>query len=539
MLNENQYKRLQAMGLPPQVVNQVVQAAGGYQKPETVGGFIQNVGRSGAKLVGDTASAILNPIDTAKNVVGLGASIISNVLPGEQGNEQLARDVGRFYVDRYGGLDKAWNTFYNDPVGMAADISTVLGGAGAVAKLGKFGKFADTLSDISRATDPFRVPGKVIGAAGRGVSRLGIKAPNIKGGVSSTLLRESDDILTRGMGNPKSLEKARGLSPVPMGELFDKYNLYDRSPETFGDAARSANKMGRSMLEAAPVSVETRRIVQLFDDEIAKLSRKAKTSTKAQLAMQELMNRKQMYLQGIQTPDMSTPLAVDATRAYDIKSNFQGDLPRSSFGMPSGEIGRNLGVKKAYQTLLSGVEEQAPGIKDIGREQAALRKLKDVAKASEARGSARQNLNFSKLGSATAGGVVAGIPGAIAGYVGERVVNSPQFLGAASKTLRGTGKALQSGSKASGMAKNVINRIPSSVRQTAPKVPGALYTQSRVNRMIPQQQAPTVVPASDRPMAEKKPRFTVEQFKQPKQKNVFNNNAAFGGTFSVKRGNFS
>lgn len=509
----------------------------GLTEKKTIGGFLGNVGKSGEKLIGDTASAIFNPIDTAKNVLGLGSSIIANLIPGEQGNEDLARQVGKFYVDRYGGLDNAWNTFYTDPVGMAADISTVLGGAGAVAKLGKFGKVADTLSDLSRASDPFRVPGKIIGAAGEGASRLGIKAPKVRGGVSNALLKESDNILTRGMGNPRQLEKARGVSPIPMNDLFEKYNLYDRSPEAFGDAAKSANTKARSMLSAAPASVDTRRILQLFDDEIAKLSRSAKSSTKSQLAMQELMNRKQMFLDGIQTSENATPLVNDAASVYDIKSAFQGDLPPSSFGMPSGEIGKNLGVKKAYQTLLSGIEEQAPGIKNIGREQSALRKLQDIAKASESRGSARQNLNFSKLGSATAGGVIAGIPGAVVGYAGERIVNSPQFLGLASKGLRTTGNAMKSGSGAVKMAKTGFNKIPAPVRQGIQQTPNALYQSSRVNRMIPQQQ-PVVVPPSNRPIAQNKSGFTVEQFKKKEQpKSVFTNNSAFGSNFRLKARN--
>lgn len=493
---------------------------------KTMSGFLGNIGKSGVKLVGDIGSAVLNPVDTAKSLYGLGSGIVQMAIPGEQGNEKLAKAVGQFYVNRYGSLDNAWNSFYSDPVGVAADVSTVLGlGAGAT-KLAGLGKLSKGLSTASKIVDPLNVVSKTKFIP----SKL---KPNIGGKLGNALLSESENILTRGMGNPKSLEKAKGVSPVTMNELFAKYKLYDRSPETFGEAAKTANKTGKSILESAPTSIDTRRIVKLFDDEISKFSQQAKTSTKAQLAMQELINRKQMFLDGIQNPNVSTPLMSDASKVYDIKSAFQGDLPPTSFGMPSGEIGKNLGVKKAYQTLLSGIEEQAPGIKNVGREQSALLKLQDIAKASESRGAARQNLNFSKLGSAGIGGLVAGVPGAVGGFVAERIANSPQFLGASSRGLEMAGRVL-----------NTKTPVPNLVKQGL----NAGYQSGKVGRMINVDQGKTYqekplqttqlkqvknVPYKPSIPQVKKQLLTAE-IKYTPPKNVFKNKSGFGKQFKLK-----
>lgn len=522
------------MGLPQGLVDQVVNKAGGVEKQKSLGGFAGNILGSGAKLVGDIGSAVLNPIDTAKNIYNLGSGIVQLAIPEEQGNEKLARAVGQFYADRYGGLDKAWNTLYNDPVGMAADISTVLGGGGALLKgVGSLSKASgltragSVLSKAGRTIDPLSVVGKAGGVIGKGKSKL-----------AGALASESENLLTRGMGNPQTLKKAKGVSPITMRELFSKYNTYDRTPEAFQAGAKQAQSMAKGLLEQAPTSIDTRRILSLFDEEIAKLQSGAKTSTKMANALDELVARKQMFLDGIQNENVSTPLMSDASKVYGIKSAFQGDVPPSSFGMPTQEVGKNLGTTKAYQTLLRGIEEQAPGIKNLGREQSALIKLEEMARASGARGAARQNINFSKLGSATAGGVVAGIPGAVVGYVGERIANSPQFLAGSSKAMELGSKALSKPIKIPtrvGRGANLVyqgarvGRMTNTNRYETPK-----HTQSQV--LTPQNpKNVTYNPSIPQPV--KKPVLTKQiKYKAP---NVFNNKSSFGKTFKLKTGSFN
>lgn len=498
--------KARSLGYSTDEIQQFMKSRGLTEK-KTIGGFFKNVGDSAEDVVTGLANTVLHPIDTAKSLYGLGSGIVQLAIPGEQGNEELARQVGQFYADRYGSLDKAYESFYKDPVGVAMDASTVLGIGASGAKLAGLGKTSKALGTASKVTDPLSVVGSTGKLFGRGRKKL-----------AGSLASESENILTRGMGNPMTLKKAKGVSPVSMNKLFSKYNLYDRSPEAFQAGFKQANTQAKGLLKSAPTSIKTTDILKLLDDEIAKLSSKAKTSTKSRLAMEELMGRKQMFLEGIQNPNVSTPLINDASKVYDIKSAFQGDLPPSSFGMPSGEIGKNLGVKKAYQTLLTGVENKAPGIKNLGREQSALLKLKDIATSQQARGAAKQNINFSRMGGAGVGGILGGIPGAVGGYVAERVANSPQFLG-------GTSKALQMGSN----ALNKGMKIPEAVR----KFGNTGYGGVKASRLLT-----AGVPSQDKPS--RKVKSTKVQTYKPsisQPKNVFKNRSAFGSKFKLKARN--
>ena len=72
---------------------------------------IKNTPASAVKLGRDILAPIFSPIETAKSIGAVGASVISLLRPGEQGNEELAKQVGQFYADRYGSLENIKRTF--------------------------------------------------------------------------------------------------------------------------------------------------------------------------------------------------------------------------------------------------------------------------------------------------------------------------------------------------------------------------------------------------------------------------------------------
>jgi len=118
-------------------------------EPErTLGGFAGNVIKSGYNVAKGVAGAVMHPIDTASGLVDVGAGALQNVLPksvvdfvnkfdsdpaAAKRAVAAADAVGGVYKEKYGGLDKIKKTLYEDPVGAAADISTLLtGGAGLI-----------------------------------------------------------------------------------------------------------------------------------------------------------------------------------------------------------------------------------------------------------------------------------------------------------------------------------------------------------------------------------------------------------------------
>ena len=136
---------------------------------------LSNVDESGLQLLNDIVTPLLSPIQTAKDLKALGSSVINLFKEGEQGNEDLARQVGQFFKDRYGGLENIKRTFATDPVGMLSDISIILTGGATLAP--KASATANVLSKASKITSPIETAlgttvGKTASAAGEGVKQV-------------------------------------------------------------------------------------------------------------------------------------------------------------------------------------------------------------------------------------------------------------------------------------------------------------------------------------------------------------------------------
>ena len=139
---------------------------------------IRNIPASGKQLATDIITPLLNPVQTAKDIKELGSSVINLIRPGEQGNEELGRQVGQFFVDRYGSLDAIKKTFAEDPVAMLSDLSIIFTGGATLAP-----KASATASILSKAAK--------IDPVSAGVSVAGMplkilpKAAEVIGGVPS------------------------------------------------------------------------------------------------------------------------------------------------------------------------------------------------------------------------------------------------------------------------------------------------------------------------------------------------------------------
>jgi|LULM01.1.fsa_nt_gb hypothetical protein len=114
----------------------------------TISQAVTNIPSSAKQLGYDMIQPIMHPIQTAKSLKDLGSSIINLFVPGEQGNEQLAKEVGNYFKERYGGLDNIKQTFATDPVALLSDVSIILSGGAMIAPKGS--ALAGTLSKASK-----------------------------------------------------------------------------------------------------------------------------------------------------------------------------------------------------------------------------------------------------------------------------------------------------------------------------------------------------------------------------------------------------
>lgn len=145
-------------------------ASGSWDQPkpwkDVPGEAVGNVPSSAANLASGLWQAVSNPVDTATGVWDLAAGGLRNALPekfvskieGGKPNpsalraSQTASAAGQFYKQRYGTVEGLKNTIATDPVGAAADLSTVLAGGAAVAP--KASMAAQTLNRASQLTNP-------------------------------------------------------------------------------------------------------------------------------------------------------------------------------------------------------------------------------------------------------------------------------------------------------------------------------------------------------------------------------------------------
>lgn len=168
---------------------------------------LKNIPSSAGNFASGIYQAVRHPIDTAGNVLDMAAGGLHNALPRAltgaidriAPNPQATRRavstadaVGQFYKDRYGSMDGLKNTLATDPVGVAADISTLAaGGAGLARVAGKVpgaAKAAEVLQQASRVTNPVNAVSPVVkgavnlgGAAGKNLLGLttGVGAENV------------------------------------------------------------------------------------------------------------------------------------------------------------------------------------------------------------------------------------------------------------------------------------------------------------------------------------------------------------------------
>ena len=156
---------------------------------------ISNIPSSTGQFVMDTIQPILNPIDTVKHLGNLVAGLNKKTVDSAMKNdgpistinqmglamnpiaafaEYLRQSTGgedkavyvdavtKYADDRYGGADNFLKTLQEDPVGVIADASMILTGAGATSRIPTLTKAGKYIDPINTAVNAVRVAGKAI-----------------------------------------------------------------------------------------------------------------------------------------------------------------------------------------------------------------------------------------------------------------------------------------------------------------------------------------------------------------------------------------
>ena len=134
--------------------------------------------QSGEKTIRETVQPFLHPVEAAENFKNLTYGILQ-MTGMKEGDEYLpyAQQAGKFLDNRYGSWDAVKRTLAEDPIGLLADLSIVMGGAStAVRAAGMGGKLTRAATTISRELQPASMVARAVqapGAAARGVVEAG------------------------------------------------------------------------------------------------------------------------------------------------------------------------------------------------------------------------------------------------------------------------------------------------------------------------------------------------------------------------------
>lgn len=207
------------------------------QAPESpsVGGFLKNTVQSGANFVGNTANALLHPIQTVQNIGGAAVGAAQEL--GGQTNDNTAKfdALTNYFKERYGGVDKLLHTAYTDPVGLAADVSAALGVGGGIAGFASKGAEAAGLGQAA-----VEAGGADFIAGGEGAANL---TRSTAGSGLAGALDTTSDIASKGseLTNPLTpIVKGAGYLLNKAGDISDIIkNPSSYTPEEIANSTRA------------------------------------------------------------------------------------------------------------------------------------------------------------------------------------------------------------------------------------------------------------------------------------------------------------
>lgn len=242
-------------------------------------GFGGNVLSSGANLVGGIAHAVTHPLETTKGILDVGAGALQNVLPksvvdtvnkidtlfnadpNAAKRAVVAADaMGGVYKEKYGSWDKIKNTLYTDPVGAAADLSTILGlGGGALKTVAGAAKVAGApemaanvarviapVETMANATNPLSMPGRIPLPFGKNV---GERAAQVGGAIAQLPGKTAEYI--GNVLNPKEaalLKMTEGQAPAVIEAIRNNQGIVEGYNPS---VAERASGLGLTKLSAA------------------------------------------------------------------------------------------------------------------------------------------------------------------------------------------------------------------------------------------------------------------------------------------------
>jgi hypothetical protein len=223
------------------------------------------------QMILDLGSMVLHPIQTGKSLFQLGSGMVELLIPGgeEDGNEELARAVGAYMKERYGGVDNIKHAFRTDPAAVTADIGLLLSGGAGLAVKG-----ATTGSALARSAALMQKVGQ-----GVDVSNLLVKGGSmgVKGGYNALGSRITNPLEVLGLWSGASHDMLQtawqaGRDKIKFGKDRSQGHWADFEDALTGKTVEPVinPRTGKPVIDPITGKPKTRKVP--FDD-IASLER--------------------------------------------------------------------------------------------------------------------------------------------------------------------------------------------------------------------------------------------------------------------------
>lgn len=424
-------------GLNPQQVSQAVRV---YRQKQPQRG-----------MIGGIVKGVTQPfVNTAKNIGGAGyevyragksalgdknayvnqdsGDVVQNPFLNEEEltkvSQPLSLQKGSALRQQIG--DSANIASYAVPFGKGANIATKALLPGAAVGAMNSATADASLGDIGMGA----LGGTAFAGATYGAGKFLKKAPN-------AMRNKSEDVITRGLGNPAKQAKLEQKGGRSIGSFLKQYDILDRSPETAGEVKKAIINQYDDLALKSGKTVPTGKVISRIDSELASLQGGAgKFSDANQSKIEELLRRKEQFLQSVGADATQSPLNTSIKDATLFRREaIDPDIPQSMFNLDAKGSGKAQGAKAMRDILRGTINSSDDRLKQLGLDYGMAKGVEDILTKAQSRVNNRSLISVFKLGSAGVGGMIGGAPGAIGGYLMEQVVNHPAFIKVLSNVL--------------------------------------------------------------------------------------------------------
>lgn len=332
---------------------------------------VQNIPKSAGEFVGNITHAVTHPVETVKTIANVGYGGLSKAAgaigvpmePDAKAKREQSFDAVRdFFAERYGGVENFKRTLADDPVGLAADLSSVFAPAGIAARApGVAGKAGKVAQAASRALDPITLAARTIKGTGKNVVApilgvtTGAGGDSIRAGARAGY--EGNRAFLDGMRDKVGINATRDMALSALDEMRKERG-----------AAYQADMQGAKAASVTVDDLPIRRAVKDAFDEVhfngvSKSAEASKTLERIITKFQEFQNMSRGQFQSLEGMD-ALKQAIGEIR--------QTTQPKT--------LERRV-ADKIYHSIKNEIVKQVPGYaKAMGEYANASEKITDLEK---------------------------------------------------------------------------------------------------------------------------------------------------------------